>query len=315
MKVDGKNLMTIKNKAYKKGKAFIIINSIMLIMLALIMLYPFINSLAISISSPDLVIKGEIAVFPRGINLDAYKMVFKSNDLWKAYKNSIIYTVLGTTFTLFVVALTAYPLSRKKLRGNRIYTLLIALTMFIPSGIIPFFLVAKELKMIDTIWIMVLPHAFTGFYILLMRSSYKNIPESLIESAHIDGASEWRILFQIMIPLSKATFAVVGLFCAIWHWNNFLGPLIFLNNPDKFPLTILLRRILLQGGVSKEMGLAIADSSAAMREKGFDLIMTPGLFVSMKMAITMLSILPILFLYPFIQRFFSKGVMLGSIKE
>lgn len=304
----------------RKNRVFIIINSIVLIGIAIIMLYPFLITFFISISSPAAVIKGEVLLFPKGINFQAYKLALLSNDLITAYKNTIIYTVLCTFFTLLVACLTAYPLTRKKLKGRKIYNFLIAITMFLFVGIIPNFLIIKELGLLNTIWAIVLPPVFLGFYIFLMRSAFKNIPESIIESAHIDGASEWRILFQIMIPLSKATLMVVGLFSAIAQWNNFLGPLLYLTDPNMYPLTLLLRRVLIEGVASREMLIKIGEMTTAnmtgLELSESELIQfSGGLIVSVKMANIMLAIGPIILLYPFVQRYFSKGTLLGSVKE
>lgn len=294
------------------NKIFIIVNSIILISIAFLMMYPFINALSLSFSGPEEVISGEVTLYPRNFNIEAYKTVIKFSDLLLAYKNTIIYTVLGTIITLIIAALTAYPLVRGKLPGRRIFNLLIVITMFIPVGIIPNFLIIKELGLIDTIWSIVLPPCFFGFNIILMRTGFKNIPDSIFESAYIDGASEWRILFQIATPLSKATFAVVGLFAAIFQWNYFLGPLLYLNEPNLFPLTLLLRRVLLQSGTSPEMALMVSK----MENIGVsELAVGPGFVIAMKMAMTMLAIGPIILLYPFVQRYFIKGAMMGSVKE
>ncbi|MCL5073791.1 MAG: carbohydrate ABC transporter permease [Actinobacteria bacterium] len=301
------------NKLYGNNKVFTVFNIIILFLIAFAMLYPFIYVISTSVSSPDAITKGEVILFPRGFHITSYKVAIASNDILNAYKNTLIYTVLGTIFTLIISSLAAYPLTRKKLPGRKSISLLIAITMFIPVGIIGNFLVVKELGLIDTVWALTLPPAFMGFNIFLMRSGFKNIPDSLIESAYIDGASEWRILRQIILPLSKETFLVVGLFAAIFQWNSFMAPLLYLNDPNMFPLTIMLRRILLQGGTSAEY--ARLSSQVGNTTYGGVDILTGGFVVSLKMAAIILSIAPILLLYPFIQKYFTKGAMLGSIKE
>ena len=302
----------MENKIYGNSKRFTVINIIILFLIAFVMIYPFINIFSISLSSPEAVINREVILYPKGLNLEAYKWAIRSSDLLNAYKNTLTFTVLGVIVTLFVASITAYPLVRKKLRGRKLINVLIVITMFIPTGLISNFLVVKELGLIDTVWAIVLPPAFMGFNIILMRSSFSRIPESLIEAAYIDGASEWRILLQIVIPLSKATFLVVGLFVAIFQWNYFIGPLLYINNPDMYPLTLLLRKVLLQSGYNPELHFAVAMSETD--EATVNMLM-PGFLRSFKMAVTMLSIAPIMLLYPFVQKYFIKGATLGAIKE
>jgi putative aldouronate transport system permease protein len=294
------------------SKSFVIFNYFLLTVVAFLMLYPFIYVISVSVSDIKEIARGAVVLFPRGFNLHAYDFVFKSNNILLAYTNSIIYTVVGTAFSLIVACLAAYPLAQKRLRGRSYFSFIFVLPMFILAGIIANYLVIAELHMIDTIWAIVIPPAFTTLNILLMRAGFRSIPESLVESAYMDGASDWRILFQIVIPLSKPTLAVVGLFSAVFHWNNFLSPLLYLNNPKLFPMPLILRKVILQSATSPQLAEAVG-----IRENipGAFTPLGPGFDLALKMATVAVAIGPIILLYPFLQKYFVKGAMIGSVKE
>lgn len=294
----------------RKIKSFNIINFLLLTFLSLIMFYPILYVFSISISDEMEIIKGNVVLFPKGFDLESYKMVFKSNDILIAYKNTILYTAVGTLFSLIIACLAAYPLAHPKLFGKRIITFVLMLPMFIIPGIIPKFLVIANLRMIDTIWAVVLPMAFSAWNIIILRTGIKGIPQSLIESAYMDGAGDWTILLKIILPLSKATLSVIILFSAIIYWNDFLSPLLYLNRVELFPLQIVLRRIVLQSSiVGNELSKIIADMTNQQ-----NISFGPGFAMKVKMAAVIISIGPILLLYPFLQRYFMKGVMIGSVK-
>ncbi len=270
-----------------------------MLLVLLITLYPFIYVVSVSLSDSSYILQNKITFYPRGINLKAYKMIFESPKIPKAYLNTIIYTVVGTTINVFLTAITAYPLAKKDLVGKKIWMTMIIITMFFSGGIIPSFIIVQRLGMIDTIWAIVIPNAIWTYELIITKSFYESLPNSLYESAVIDGASEFRILFQIFIPLSKASLASITLFYVMGHWNSFFIPMIYLNDMKKYPLQIILRDML------------IFDTARRSESLGEYAALTPE---ALKNATIVVSILPILALYPFMQKYFVKGVMLGSIK-
>jgi len=302
----------VKNAGFamrKKIKAFNVVNVIILVVLSFLMLYPILYVFSLSISNDMEIINGRVLLFPRGFDAEVYKLVFKAYNLGTAYKNTIVYTVLGTFFSLILACLAAYPLAHPKLYGKKIITFTLMLPMFVIPGVIPKFLVVARLGMIDSIWAVVLPMAFSAWNIIILRTGMKSIPLSLIESAYMDGAGDFRILFQIIIPLSKATIDVITLFSAILYWNDFLAPLLYLNRNELFPLQIVVRKIVLQSSITlPEVNRMISALDIQHLSPG------PGFAVKMKMATVILSMGPILVLYPFLQRYFVKGVMIGSVK-
>lgn len=291
--------------------SFDIINVFLLTVLMIAMIYPFIYVFSVSVSDQSKIAEGAVKLYPVGFNLEAYKTIFRTNDIIQAYKNSVIYTFLGSLFATLVACLTAYPLSRKSLRGKKALLFLFTLTMFTPPGMIPSFLVINSLGMIDTLWAIILPPAFMMFYILIMITGFKGVPESLIESAYIDGANDWIILFRIMIPLSSSIVATICLFTAVMHWNNFFAPLLYLNRPDMFPLQIILRKIVLQSNINTPI---IAEMTSNYENNKKVVAMGPGFAQAIKMAAVIVTIGPIILIYPFAQKYFVKGVTLGSVK-
>ncbi|MBO2944326.1 carbohydrate ABC transporter permease [Paenibacillus sp. F411] len=278
---------------------FSVVNAIILICLAIITIYPILYITAVSFSDTAAVLQGRVALFPVGFNLDAYAQVLQDDRIPRAYLNTIFYTVLGTTINLLFTAIAAYPLSRAGFFGRKFFMVAIILTMFLNPGIIPNYLIVQELGMIDTVWALVLPNAIWTFELIILKSFYENMSEGLREAAVMDGASEYRILFQIMIPLSKPALASIGLFYFMGHWNSFFLPLIYLNDANMYPLQVVLRDMLIfsEGGVNANL----VDASALAPQ-------------AMKNATIVLAMVPVLLIYPFAQKYFAKGVMLGSEK-
>lgn len=218
----------------------------------------------------------------------------------KGYKNTLIYVVLGTTISLLVTALGAYSLSKAKLVMGKPILMLIVFTMFFNGGMIPTFLVVKELGFVNTIWGMVLPGAVATWNLLIMRTFFMGMPQELEESGKIDGLSEIGIFFRIVLPLSKPVLATIGLYYAVGMWNNFMGPLLYLRDADMQPLQVILRNIVLSGQLTGTDGPVVGDI----------VVVEDGL----KFATIMVSTLPILLVYPFIQKYFVKGALIGSVK-
>jgi putative aldouronate transport system permease protein len=291
----------INNKNYKLHiEPFRVINGLFLIIIAFITLYPMWHILIVSLSSGEFIVQKQVKMLPKGITPEAYTMVFQNEFIWTAYKNTFIYTFLGTFINIVLTALCAYPLSRKDLYGRKPITFFIILTMFISGGMIPLYLVINNLKMIDTIWAIVLPPAISTYNMIIMRTSFAEIPESIQESAYIDGANDFQILWKIIVPLSKPVLATLTLFYAVQHWNSYFPAMLYLNTKEKYPVQIFLRDVVITGELS--------DQSADMASH-VNIIST-----NYKYAVIIISVIPILLIYPYLQKYFAKGVMIGAVK-
>ncbi|ETT58059.1 carbohydrate ABC transporter permease [Paenibacillus lautus] len=278
-------------------------NVILLCLLSIITLYPFLYVLFASISTPaEFVQHRGILLWPKGFSLDSYRMVFENPNIIRSYLNTIFYVVVGTTLNILMTALGAYGLSRKNVMWKGAIMMLIVMTMFFDGGLIPKYLLVKNMGLLDTYWALIIPSAMTTWNLIIMRTAFQGVPDALEESARIDGATDWTILFRIIIPLSLPVIAVMVLFYGVWHWNKWFDALIYLRDRDLFPLQLILREILIQN-----------DTSSMMTSVGGGDRMPVG--ETIKYATIMVATLPILFLYPFLQKYFVKGVMIGAIKE
>ncbi|MEF3311808.1 carbohydrate ABC transporter permease [Paenibacillus sp. GYB004] len=284
----------------RKITLFSVVNTIILLGLVVVTLYPFVHMGAVSLSSSIHVLKGEVSWFPKGFQLETYKLVLSDPRIGKAYWNTIVYVTLGTAISLVITSLGAYALAKKTMLFHRGFTLVIIFTMFFSGGMIPTFLVVKELGVMDTVWGIVLPGAVSTWNLLIMRTFFSGIPVELEESGRIDGLNDIGVFFRIVVPLSQAVFATIGLFYAVGLWNNFMLPLLYLRDPDLFPLQVILRNIVLAGQVNQADAAAIGDN-VVLEE-------------SLKYATIMVSTVPILLIYPFLQKYFVKGVMIGAVK-
>ncbi|NQX47461.1 carbohydrate ABC transporter permease [Paenibacillus tritici] len=280
---------------------FSIINGIALLMVVAATLYPFVHMLAVSLSSDSYVIQNTVSIWPKGFNLDMYKVVLEDSKIWAAYKNTIIYTFTGTLISLLITSTGAYALSRSDMALRKSLTMLIVVTMFFSGGMIPTFLVVRSLNLVDTVWGMVLPGAVSTWNLILMRTFFAGIPKELEESGRMDGLNDIGIFARIIVPLSKASFATIALFYAVSMWNNFLGPLLYLRSSELFPLQVLLRNMVLAGTSSSGDVTGIGGDNQIVEE-------------SLKYATIMVSTLPILAVYPFIQKYFVQGAMIGAVK-
>ncbi|MFD0960852.1 carbohydrate ABC transporter permease [Paenibacillus chungangensis] len=277
---------------------FTIFNTIILSLVAMATLYPVIYIVAISFSDSSYIVQGKVFLWPKGFTFDAYKEILSEDRVPRAYLNTILYTGVGTFINLLMTAVAAYPLSRPGMFGRKFFIIAIVLTMFINGGMIPTYIVVQKLGLLNTMWAIVIPNAIWTLELLILKSFYENMSDSLRESAVIDGASEFRILFSIIIPLSKPALASIGLFYFMGHWNSFFIPMIYLNDMEKFPLQVVLREMLIyQHGAENQLS----------EEK----LLTPE---ALKNATIFISMIPMLMIYPFAQRYFAKGVMLGSEK-
>ncbi|GLI10446.1 putative ABC transporter permease protein YtcP [Paenibacillus tyrfis] len=277
------------------------VNIVLLLGVAAATLYPFVYMAAVSLSKDIYVMKNEVFLWPKGLNLNMYEVVFRDKQIWSAYRNTILYVTLGTAVSLVVTSMGAYALSRKDMVFQRGFTLMIVFTMFFSGGMIPTFLVVRELGLVDTIWAMVLPGAVNTWNLIIMRTFFSGMPKELEESGRMDGLTDIGVFVRIVLPLSKAVFATIGLFYAVALWNNFYLPLLYLRQPDLFPLQVLLRNLILAGAVNSGEVTSIGGDNLIVED-------------SLKFATIMVSTVPILLIYPFIQKYFVKGVMIGAVK-
>ena len=280
----------------------IIVNTLGLVIVVM-MLYPLIFVLSASFSDPDLVLRGNVVLLPKGLTLVPYEMVFANAKIWQGYRNTIFYTVVGTFINLFMTVLAAYPLSRKDMPYRRILTLVIVFTMYFNGGLIPTYLLVRSLGMYNTVWALMIPAAVSTYNLIVARTFFeRNIPEELYDSAKLDGASNIRMLISIVLPLSSAILAVLVLYYGVGHWNSYFSALVYLRNERLFPLQIVLRDILILGNTEQ-----LGSNDVGMGDK-------IKMAEAIKYSVIVVSSVPVLLLYPFLQKYFVKGVMIGAIK-
>ncbi|RIU90538.1 carbohydrate ABC transporter permease [Oceanobacillus picturae] len=295
-------------KETNKDKVFKVFIFLFLTTALLIVLYPLIYIISASISNPAAVNSGKMWLLPKDITFEGYQMIFQNDAIWRGYLNTIFYTAFGTLINLAVTIPAAYALSRKDFFGRNFFTGMFVLTMFFSGGLIPTYLVVKSLGLIDTVWAMVLPNAAAVWNIVIARVFFQSsIPKGLEEAAIIDGASNFKLFMKIILPLSAPIIAVMALFYGVGHWNGYFNALIYLSDKDMYPLQLVLREIL----VLQEMASQNSNMSGSMAEA---LHSKQQLAAIIKYGVMIVSTLPVIIVYPFLQRFFVKGVMIGSLK-
>ncbi|WP_157276650.1 carbohydrate ABC transporter permease [Paenibacillus sp. Soil766] len=278
-----------------------VVNAVALL-IVVVVLYPLLFIVSASFSDPLMVLNGDVILLPKQITLEAYRNVFHNEQIWNGYGNTILYTAVGTIINLIMTTLAAYPLSRPDLPGRGVFMVFITLTMFFSGGLIPSYLLVKNLGMVDTMWALVIPGAIATYNLIVMRTYFQsNIPWEIQEAAHMDGCSNWKLLTHVILPLSKPIMAVMVLFYAVGHWNSFFNALIYIRSKDLYPLQLVLREVLM---VSQADAV---DSSVGLESKIL-------LAESIKYVVIIISSLPVLLMYPFVQKHFVKGVMIGSLK-
>ncbi|MCY9593238.1 carbohydrate ABC transporter permease [Paenibacillus chitinolyticus] len=276
----------------------------LLTIVSLIVLYPLVFVLVASFSSPEAVMRGEVWLWPKDITWMGYTKIFQNNEILTGYLNTIVYTVVGTAINLILSVAAAYPLSRKDFAGRNAISALMVFTMFFSGGMVPTYLLVKNLSMLNTMWALVIPGAVSVYNIIIMRTFFQSsIPGEMQEAASIDGCSNLGILWKIVLPLSMPIIAVMILFYSVGHWNSYFSGLMYLTDRDKYPLQLFLREILIQGQMQEMLG--VGDDSHARNVMEGEAI---------KYAVVIVANLPVLMLYPFLQRYFVKGVMIGSVK-
>lgn len=272
-------------------------------LICIVTLYPLIYAVSASLSSPEHILSGKVWLWPVDLTFDAYRRVFASNDIMIGYRNTICYALGGTLFNMIMTIMAAYPLSLPDLKGRNALTFFITFTMFFSGGMIPLYLTVKQFGMMDTIWALVLPGAISTYNMIVIRTAFQSIPDSLIESAQLDGANDLIILWKIVVPLSKATLATMLLFYAVTHWNSYFDAMLYINKKEMYPLQIMLRNMLIGGLFNEETAIAGANAdSFAVTD------------ATLRSAAIIVTTLPILVVYPFVQRYFVKGVMIGGVK-
>jgi putative aldouronate transport system permease protein len=287
-------------------RVFIFFNHLFVWFLLLIVLYPLIYIASASISNPTFVNSGQMWLLPKGITFEGFQRVFQNDELWIGYRNTIFYTVFGTALNLLVTLPCAYALSRRDLAGRNAIMALFVFTMFFSGGLIPSYLLMKDLGMVNTVWAMLLPNLVGVWNIIVTRTFFQSsIPRELEEAAEIDGCSTFRLFVQIVLPLSAPIIAVMALFYGVGQWNAYFNALIYLSNRDLFPLQLFLREILVQNEMADSMVTTGDLAIVAEQARIADMI---------KYAVMMVASLPLLAVYPFLQRYFVKGVMVGSLK-
>ena len=258
---------------------------------------PVLNIFAVSFSSYDAFARGDVSFWPVEFSLDAYKAIIHDGKVLQGLKYSVLYTALGTLINVILTILTAYPLSRPEMPFRKTISMFFAFTLFFSGGTIPTFLLVQKLGLYDSIWAMIIPGAMQIYNMIIMRTYFQSIPGELMEAARIDGANEWQTLWRIVLPLSKASIATIGLFYAVAHWNSWFNASIYLSSADKAPLQLVLRNM-------------IFNAQALVRSGEADNIGT----TTINYATLFISMVPMMIIYPFVQKYFVKGVMVGSVK-
>ena len=281
------------------------LNYIILIAFLIIVLYPFVYIVSCSFSSGQALISGKVTLLPVDPTLEGYKAILEYKDIWTGFANSFLYTIAGTLVGLTLTILAAYPLSRFSLVGRRPLMMLFLFTMLFNGGLVPNYMLVLSLGLLNTAWAIILPTALSAYNVIVARTFFINtIPNELHESAELDGCGEFRFLISIVLPLSKAIMAVLVLWIAIGFWNSYFNPMIYLNDKSKFPLQLILREILLMANV--DFTKAAANPELYYKNQQLSEILRYGTII--------ISALPLMVLYPFIQKYFVQGVMIGSVK-
>ncbi|MBN2554072.1 MAG: carbohydrate ABC transporter permease [Spirochaetales bacterium] len=293
----------LRFKNYRPSeKIFVVFVYVFLFIFAGICVFPFLNVFARSFSPEFYIEQGQVWLWPVKVTINTYVKIFQARGIVSGFKNSFFVAVVGTTVNLFMSFMIAYPLSRKRLPLRTVFTLVAVFTMLFPVGIIPLYLLVKKLGLMNSLWALIWPYAITTFNMIIIKNYFQTIPDSLEESAFIDGAGELTILFRIFVPLSKPVIAAIGLFYLIFNWNIFMPAVFFLTHPSKYTIQVVLRDILTQHMLEDQLPF---EQSAMMSQAGPQ---------GIQAAITIVAMIPILVIYPFIQKYFTSGIMIGSIK-
>ena len=290
-------------KQTASDRVFSLVLGLISVTIFFLVLYPLFFVIIASFSTPEAVVTGQVTFWPIGFTLESYSLVLQERQIWVGYRNSIFYASVGTLINMTMTTLGAYALSREDFPFRTFFTFFVAFTMWFSGGMIPTFLVVRDLGMLDTVWAMLIPGAISTWNLLIMKNYFQSsIPKEMHEASIIDGATDFQLLVRVILPLSKPIIAVLSLFYIVGHWNAFFGALIYLRSPELQPLQIVLRGILLQNNLEILQGEAMGMLERIMRGE------------TMKYAVIVVSSLPMIIIYPFAQKFFIRGVMVGAIK-
>jgi putative aldouronate transport system permease protein len=292
----------VKDMKVSRGmKAFRIFNLAFLLVVVFLTVYPFLNIVAQSFSSEGFINSGQVNIVPRGFNVETYKLILADSTFWNNYGNTVLYTVVATAISMVLTTTFAYAIAKKDLKGRGFFIGIAVFTMFFNGGLIPNYVLISSLGMRDSIWAVVLPNAISVFNLLIMKSFFENMPRELEEAAAIDGLTQYGVLFRVVLPLSKAIVATMVLFYAVANWNSWFTAFLYLDKPDMFPVTIYLRNMI--------AGVTTAGSAGGTVEN------VGQIAANIQSVTIVLTVIPILCVYPFVQKYFFSGVMLGSVKE
>lgn len=298
-------MRTKKIKYSGTDKIFYFVNHTFLLFALLIVLFPLLNVVAQSFSSPNAVITGKVLIWPVDFSLDAYKRIFNNSDLIMGFGNTLFYTFFGTIVNVLLTVMAGYPLSKKDFYGKQVIIAAFIFTMIFNGGLIPTYLLVKNLGLYNTRWAIIIPTAMSVWNVMIARTFFQNtIPDELCESAEIDGASDFRIIVSMILPLSKPIIAVLTLFYAVDHWNEFFNPMIYLQTKSLLPLQVVLRNILADAKMIEEMANIVNEQQQN----------SLALVEVLKYAIIVFASIPVLLMYPFVQKYFTQGIMIGSVK-
>lgn len=288
----------------KKTTPFTVFNYTFFVIIALLMIFPLWNVIIISLTDYQEYVANPLMLFPKEITMEAYDYIFANDDLLTSLKVTVTVTLVGTIGSMAISVAGAYALSKKRMPGRNLFLTLILITMFFNGGIVPNFLLVKDLGIYDTIWSMIFPTMVNAWYLIIMKNYFTGLPEALEESARIDGANDLKILFRIILPISMPIIATFTLFYGVDRWNEWWNAMMYINDTRKYPLQLLLRNLIVKNFSSASMATAYAQNSAEFVAKE-----------NIKMATAVVAILPITVVYPFLQKYFAKGVMVGAIKS
>lgn len=285
-------------------RAFYTVVDLIALVMFILVLYPLIYVVSSSFSSPNAVLSGRVMLWPVELSIEGYRTVFSYRDVITGYANAALYTVLGTVINVVMTLICAYPLARRTLPFRNFFMFLFTFTMFFGGGLIPSYILLRDLHMINTIWAIVIPGAISVYNMIITRTYLQNsIPGEMLEAAQVDGCSDARYFFQMVVPLSKAIIAVIALYYAVGHWNGWFNAFIYLNDRKLYPLQLILREILIANTIDPDRSI---DPELLQRMQGMSDLLKYSLIV--------VASAPVMFLYPFAQKYFIRGVMIGSLK-
>ncbi|MEW4371912.1 carbohydrate ABC transporter permease [Paenibacillus kandeliae] len=300
-RVNETDRIKIKPAISRSDRAFDIVNITLLAVSVLICIFPFIHVLAISFSSARPIMSGEVTLFPREFTIEAYTKVFSDPSMIRSLGFTVLLTVVFTVMCMAMTIAAAFPLAKSNLKGRGFFMVVIIITMFFSGGIIPEYILVRNLHLLDTMWALILPGLISPFYLIIMISFFKGIPDSLEEAAEIDGSSHFLTLVRIILPLSLPVLATLSLFYAVGRWNGFMDTLMYINSPELYPLQLKLYQLIQNNMATELMRNEVVGAAQMMPE-------------SLKAASVIFATVPILIVYPWLQRFFVSGVMLGAVK-